>query len=71
MPTPAYMTIEGEKQGPITAGAFTEDSVGNIWQEEHTEELLVNGFSHVIHIPTDPQSGQPSGQRVHGPLTIT
>ncbi|MFB0974913.1 MAG: type VI secretion system tube protein Hcp, partial [Tolumonas sp.] len=29
MPTPAYMTINGEKQGLITAGTFTEPSVGN------------------------------------------
>ena len=27
MPTPAYMTINGEKQGLITAGTFTEASV--------------------------------------------
>ena len=26
---PAYMSITGTKQGLITAGAFTEDSVGN------------------------------------------
>ncbi|MEG1042934.1 MAG: hypothetical protein RSE94_23765, partial [Pseudomonas sp.] len=29
MATPAYMSITGEKQGLITAGAFTADSVGN------------------------------------------
>ncbi|MFF6502168.1 type VI secretion system tube protein Hcp, partial [Pseudomonas aeruginosa] len=27
MATPAYMSITGTKQGLITAGAFTEDSV--------------------------------------------
>ncbi len=41
MPTPAYMRIEGEKQGLITAGTFTEDSVGNIFQEGHEDEVLV------------------------------
>lgn len=37
MPTPAYLTIEGSKQGLITAGTFTEDSVGNIFQEGHED----------------------------------
>ncbi len=31
MATPAYMSITGTKQGLITAGAFTEDSVGNTY----------------------------------------
>ena len=35
MPTPAYMTVEGATQGNITQGASTEDSVGNVWQEDH------------------------------------
>ena len=71
MPTPAYLTIEGVSQGNITEGAFTEDSVGNIFQEEHENEILVEAFSHTVTVPTDPQSGQPTGQRVHKPLTIT
>lgn len=71
MPTPAYMSIEGASQGPITQGAFTEDSVGNIWQEGHEDEVIVQAFRHNIVIPRDPQSGQPTGQRVHQPLTIT
>jgi len=65
------MTIEGATQGPITSGAFTEESVGNIFQEGHEDEVLVNAFSHTVTVPTDPQSGQPTGQRVHKPLTIT
>lgn len=71
MPTPAYMTIEGMTQGNITAGAFTEESVGNIWQEGHEDEVLVEAFKHNVTMPRDPQSGQPTGQRVHQPLTIT
>ncbi len=71
MPTPAYLTIEGAKQGPITSGTFTEDSVGNIFQEGHEDEILVQAFKHQVIIPRDPQSGQPTGQRVHQPLTIT
>jgi len=71
MPTPAYMTIEGKTQGKITDGASTEDSVGNIWQEGHENEVMVQAFDHKILVPRDPQSGQPTGQRVHQPLTIT
>lgn len=71
MPIPAYMTIEGVTQGLITEGAFSEDSVGNIYQEGHEDEVLVQAFSHKIIIPRDPQSGQPTGQRVHQPLIIT
>ncbi len=71
MPTPAYMTIEGELQGLITSGTFTEESVGNIYQEGHEDQILVEAFNHNITLPRDPQSGQPSGQRVHGPVQIT
>jgi type VI secretion system secreted protein Hcp len=71
MPTPAYMAVTGATQGNITQGALTADSVGNIWQEAHQDEILVEAFSHTVMVPTDPQSGQPTGQRVHRPLTIT
>jgi len=71
MPTPCYLSIEGQTQGNITAGAFTADSVGNIYVEGHEDEMLVQAVSHDISVPTDPQSGQPSGQRVHGPLIVT
>ncbi len=71
MPTPAYIKIEGATQGPITQGAFTEDSVGNVWQEGHEDEILVQEIDHIVTIPRDPQSGQPSGQRVHKPFMFT
>ncbi|WP_252724590.1 type VI secretion system tube protein Hcp, partial [Acinetobacter baumannii] len=29
------------------------------------------GFNHEVIIPRDPQSGQPTGQRVHKPVVIT
>ncbi len=71
MPTPAYMAIEGAKQGNITAGANSADSMGNRYQEGHEDETTVQAFNHEIIIPRDPQSGQPSGQRVHQPVIIT
>lgn len=33
MATPAYMPVTAEKQGPITAGAFTAESVGNTYRK--------------------------------------
>ena len=71
MPTPAYLEIEGETQGKITEGAFTADSVGNIYQEGHENEILVQAFDHECMVPTDVQSGQPTGQRMHKPMTVT
>ncbi|MCF5721928.1 Hcp family type VI secretion system effector, partial [Pseudomonas syringae] len=71
MPTPAYLSVTGVKQGLITAGTFTQDSVGNIYQEGHEDQILVQAFAHQVIIPRDPQSGQPTGQRVHKPLMIS
>ena len=71
MPTPAYLSITGVKQGLITAGTFTQDSVGSIYQEGHEDQILVQAFAHQVIIPRDPQSGQPTGQRVHKPLMIS
>lgn len=71
MPTPAYINITGKLQGHITAGAFTSESVGNIYVEGHENEILVQEIEHEIMIPTDPQSGQPSGRRVHKPFIFT
>ena len=64
MPTPCYISITGQTQGNITAGAFTADSVGNIYVQGHEDEMLVQEFLHNVTVPTDPQSGQPAGQRV-------
>ena len=71
MPTPCYIAIEGETQGLITSGACTSDSIGDSYVEGHEDEMLVQFFDHVVTVPTDPQSGQPSGQRVHKPFKFT
>ncbi|SDB02371.1 type VI secretion system secreted protein Hcp [Pseudomonas sp. NFACC23-1] len=71
MATPAYMTITDNHQILLTEKAFTADSVGNIYQEGHKDEIMVQGFQHQVTIPRDPQSGQPTGQRIHQPLVIT
>lgn len=70
MPTPCYLSIQGKTQGNITAGAFTADSVGNIYVEGHEDQMLVQEVEHEVLVPTDRQSGQPSGQRKHYPLSV-
>ncbi|HGA2317817.1 TPA: Hcp family type VI secretion system effector [Pseudomonas putida] len=71
MPLPAYITITGQKQGNITAAAFTADSVGNGYQEGHEDEIIVREIKHEVTMPTDPRSGQPSSQCVHKPFKFT
>ncbi|MFU2329597.1 Hcp family type VI secretion system effector [Pseudomonas sp. NFX98] len=71
MAIPAYMSVHGITQGRITEGAFTADSVGNIFQEGYENEVMVQAFSHEITKPRDPQSGQPTAQRIHKPVIIT
>ena len=58
-----YMSVEGTNQGLISSNA----SPGN---EGHEDEITVFGFGHSVTIPTDPQTGQPTGQRTHRPLRI-
>lgn len=71
MATPAYMSIKGKTQGLITAGAFTGESVGNTFQEGHEDQVMVQSMDHEVLIPRDPQSGQPTGQRIHKPVRVT
>jgi len=55
------MEVTGKKQGKIN---------GSCEMEGREDTILVYGMDHQIHIPRDPQSGLPSGKRIHGPLTI-
>ncbi len=71
MPTPCYMTITGSSQGAITEGAFTKESVGNIFVEGHEDEMIVKAVQHLVNIPIQPLSGATSGPRIHHPIKIT
>jgi type VI secretion system secreted protein Hcp len=62
MPMPFYMMLEGVNQGNIE---------GSCDQTGREGTILCQAFQHEIAIPRDPQSGQPTGLRVHNPLTIT
>ncbi len=71
MPTPFYVAIKGKRQGAITKGDLTADSVGNSFQEGHEDESLCQAYVANVTIPRDPQSGQPTSTRVHNPAVIT
>ncbi|MCD8213080.1 MAG: type VI secretion system tube protein Hcp, partial [Campylobacter sp.] len=71
MAQPAYIKIEGSSQGLISSGASTEASIGNRYQSGHEDEIMAQEVSHIVNVPIDPQSGQPSGQRVHKPFVFT
>lgn len=71
MPIPAYMTIEGETQGEISSGGCSEASIGTLSKEDQEDTIQVQAFHHSIWLPKDPQSGQPTGQRIHDELIIT
>ena len=61
MPFPGNLTIIGEDQGLIEGSCDLEDREGTI---------LVQGFDHLVEIPTDDR-GVASGRRTHRPITIT
>jgi type VI secretion system secreted protein Hcp len=58
----SYLSLEGTKQGAIT---------GDVTQKGREEKILVYGTNHTIEIPRDTHTGLPTGQRIHGPFTIT
>ncbi|AJJ61345.1 Hcp family type VI secretion system effector [Yersinia aldovae] len=44
-----YLTIEGEKQGLISAGCSTYDSIGNKFQAAHTNQIMIYSLTHGIN----------------------
>ncbi|MBW7983769.1 Hcp family type VI secretion system effector [Enterobacillus tribolii] len=43
-----YMKIEGKKQGLISAGCGTFDSIGNRYQKAHSDYILIYSANHNI-----------------------
>ena len=56
------LTLEGETQGKME---------GDCTQKGREKTILVYAVDHSIEIPRDPNTGLPTGQRVHKPLVIT
>ena len=57
-----YITITGQKQGAIK---------GDVTLKGHEGAILGLALSHEIISPRDPQSGLPTGRRMHKPMKIT
>ncbi len=62
MPMPAHLTLEGNNQGAIEGSCTIAGREGTI---------LISAIEHTVDIPKSPQTGLPTGKRVHGPLTLT
>lgn len=62
MPMPAHLYVTGARQGKMEGSCEIQGREGSI---------LVQEFKHEISIPRSPQTGQPTGKRVHNPLIIT
>ena len=62
MPTPMFLTVTGNTQGAID---------GSCTIKGHENTMLIQAVEHMIEIPKSPQTGLPTGKRVHGALTLT
>ncbi len=61
MALPAYLTLVGERQGPI---------IGSCKQKGREDSIMVQAVDHEVSLPRDPQTGLATGKRVHHPLTV-
>ena len=59
-----FMTIKGSTQGLITEGAFTPESVGNVYQNGHENEIAIKSFDYGTATLIN-MLGQIAGQRSH------
>jgi type VI secretion system secreted protein Hcp len=62
MPMPCYLILKGQKQGDIK---------GSTKVKGHEDTILIQAIEHTIEIPSSPQTGLPTGKRVHRPMTLT
>ena len=68
MPNPIYAWFKGVTQGDIKGfGSW----VGEDDQVGREGSSLIQSLDHRIDIPTDPNSGMPTGKRKHGPVVLT
>jgi type VI secretion system secreted protein Hcp len=57
----AYLSLTGQRQGPIR---------GSVTQKGREGKIMIIGVMHEIVCPRDPSSGLPTGKRIHKPLTL-
>ncbi len=68
MPSPAWLTITGEEE--VAEDASGEDSISGMSVAQHEGEIQVLGIEQNVYLPTDTQSGQPTGSAVSDGLTV-
>lgn len=59
-----YMSITGQKQGLISAGCSSHESIGNKCQIAHVDEIMVLSFVHQM------SNAENSQHALHGPVII-
>lgn len=62
MPMPIHLKVTGAKQGPIQGSCPLKGREGTI---------LVQAMDHLVAMPKSPQTGLPTGKRLHLPMTLT
>jgi type VI secretion system secreted protein Hcp len=62
MPMPINLHLQGKQQGKIEGSCLIKGREGTI---------QVQAYDYSIDLPKNPQSGLPTGRRVHNPITIT
>jgi len=66
MPTPTYLKLIGERQGLISSGASSLESVGTQWQYGFQDQILVQSMSYGL----SSCKGEQGSLRTHRPLII-
>ncbi len=57
----SYLKVEADKQGELK---------GDCKEEGREDLIVVYSHDHKVWVPTDPQTGQPTGKRIHNPFKI-
>ena len=63
MPNPAFMTLEGTKQGAIKGDC-------PIASMERENNIVVQAVEHEVTLPTDAATGRSTGKRIHKAFSI-
>lgn len=66
----AYISIQGNVQGNISAGAGTKDAIGNKYMAQHEDECLVYNVFMDLERATDPSTGTVTGPTVQQGLSV-
>lgn len=72
MPKAISMTLEGSKSGKISDGAGGGESIGNLARTgDRADACYVTAYTDQVVRPKDPQTGQPTGNRIHQGLKVS